>query len=99
MKGNFILGVIVGIAGVYLYRAFAQKSGKNPSDLTIKEMAVLAEDVAREEGSKFSAALKKEYDIVMPSDQVSKKVRAKAKKFTEGRYAIVPDNINQPVTI
>ena len=99
MRGNFILGVLVGIAGVYLFRRFAEKSGKNPSDLTIAEMAVLAEDVAKEEGGKFSEALKKEYDIVMPSDQVSKKVKAKAKRLTEGRYALKPDNVNEPVTI
>jgi hypothetical protein len=82
-----------------LYRQAAKKAQKSPSDLSLKELATVAQTVVTEEGGKFGQALKKEYDIVMPSDQVRRKVRLKAKELTEGRYAIKADNVKPPVSI
>ena len=97
--GDFLIGVAAGILGVYIWRRMSAKAGKNPADLTVSEMAVVAKDVVQEEGGKFGEALKKEYDIVMPADQVSNKVRQKAKELTRGRYAIDPEKIKQPVSL
>lgn len=97
--GDFLIGVAAGILGVYIWRRMSAKAGKNPADLTVSEMAVVAQDVVREEGGKFGEALKKEYDIVMPADQVNKKVKQKAKELTRGRYAIDPAKVKQPVSL
>jgi hypothetical protein len=43
--------------------------------------------------------LKKEYDIIMPSDMVSKKVRKKAKELTKGRYSVSVSDVKTPVSI
>ena len=83
----------------HLWNRVYGKTGKNPADLTVREVAVVAQDVIREEGGKFGEALKREYDIVMPSDQISKKVVEKAKDLTRGRYAIQEDKIKTPVSL
>ena len=99
MKGNFLLGVGVGILAAYLWKQMSKKAGKQPEKLTIEEAVTLAQDVVKDESNKFGSALKKEYDIVMPSDQVSKKVRMRSKELTEGRYAVKVDNIQKPVSL
>lgn len=99
MKGNFLLGLGVGVLAAYIWRQMSKKSGKNPSDLTLNQLGVIAQDVVVEEGGKFGEALKKEYDIVMIPNKYTEKVKRKAKEFTEGRYAIKVDNINPPVSI
>jgi hypothetical protein len=97
--GDFLIGVAAGILGVYIWRRMSAKAGKNPADLTVSEVAVVAKDVIQEEGGKFGEALKKEYDIVMPADQVKKKVRQRARELTRGRYAIDPAKVKEPVSL
>lgn len=99
MKGNFLLGLGVGILAAYLWRQMGTKSKKNPSDLTIKETISVAQDVVKEEADKFGSALKQEYDIVMIPNKYTEKVKRRAKKLTEGRYAIKLDNIKPPVSL
>jgi hypothetical protein len=43
--------------------------------------------------------LKKQYDIIMPSDQISKKVRQKGNEFTQRRREIDLNMIKEPVSI
>jgi|688.fasta_scaffold01175_60 hypothetical protein len=96
---NFLLGAAVGILAAYVWRQIYSKSGKNPVDLTPREIGVITQEVIQEEGNKFGDALKNKYDIVMPSDQISKKVREKARKLTDGRFAIKEDKIKEPVNL
>lgn len=99
MKGNFLLGLGVGILAAYLWKQMNAKSKKNPTDLTIKEAVAVAQQVAEEEANKFGSALRQEYDIVMIPNKYTEKVKRKAKELTEGRYAIKVDNINPSVSL
>lgn len=99
MKSDFLLGIGVGVLAAYFWRKVHIKSGKEPSDMTLRELANVSQNVVAEEGNKFGEALKKEYDIVMPSDQVVKKVKKRAKELTDGRYAIKADNIKPPISL
>jgi hypothetical protein len=67
--------------------------------MTIKDAVALTKEVVSEEASKFSDAVKKQYDIIMPSDLVSKKVKKKAAKLTEGRFAIQEEKVKEPVKL
>jgi hypothetical protein len=84
-KGQTLLWVIGGAAVVYfLYKKYWTPKKE-------KEVAVETEivaDVVKKEADNYSPGLKKKYDIVMPSDQVSKKVQKKAKELTKGRYSV-----------
>lgn len=99
MNRSFLLGFASGILGVYLWRQFRKKSTKSASDLTIKDAVAITKEVVAEEAGKFSDAVKKQYDIIMPSDLVNKKVRQKAKKLTQGRYTIQEEKVKEPVNL
>lgn len=99
MNKNFWLGAAVGLLAAYLWNKAKQKSGKNLNDLSLKDVASITKDVVVEEGGKFSDAVKKEYDIIMPSDQISKKVQQRADKLTRGRYAPQPQKVKEPVKL
>jgi molybdate-binding protein len=94
---NFLLGVGVGVFAYHIIKKMNEK--KDVSQLTPSEIGVIAQDVIRDEGSKFSRVLRSQYDIVMPSDQVSKKVRKRAKQLTEGRYAVKVDQLTPPTSL
>lgn len=99
MKGNFLLGLGVGVLAAYLWRQMSKKAGKAPTELTVSQLGGVAQDVIVEEGGKFGEALKKEYDIVLIPNKYSKAVKEKAKEFTDRRYALKADNINNPVSL
>lgn len=98
-NGNFLLGLAVGVGLVYLWKLTQKVKGDNPNAMGVMEVGEVTKDVVTSEAGKFGQALKAEYDIVMPSDQISKKVRQKAKELTRGRYAIKENNINPPVSL
>lgn len=99
MNRSFLLGFAGGLLGAYLWVQFRKKSSKSASDMTIKDAVALTKEVVAEEAGKFSDAVKKQYDIIMPSDLVNKKVRQKAKKLTEGRYTIQEEKVKEPVNL
>jgi len=99
MRNNFLFGAVVGVLAAYVWRQISVKSGKKATNLTVKELGEVAQDVIQEESGKFSNALKKQYEIIMPSDQISKKVKEKANELTERRYAVIEDNIQKPVKL
>jgi len=82
-KGQTLLWVIGGAAVVY----FLYKKYWTPKKEVAVESKVVS-DVITQESEKYSPSLKRRYDIVMPSDQVSKKVQKKAKELTRGRYSV-----------
>lgn len=99
MNRNFLLGFGAGILGVYLWNQYRKKAIKPTSEMTIKDAVAIAKDVVAEESGKFSDAVKEQYNIIMPSDLVSKRVKKKAAKLTEGRFAIQEDKIKEPVNL
>lgn len=99
MKTNFLIGVGVGVLGVYLYTKFKEKAKKPTSELKVKEVQQLAEQVITEEADKYGSVLQQKYDIQIPVKQMSKKLKQKAKEFTDRRYAIKVDAIQKPVEI
>jgi hypothetical protein len=87
--GQFVLGLLVGALAAHLWH---RKDWAKPAD--IKEKLYTEENTAN-----YSDPLKKKYDIKMPSDLISKKLRKKGEQFTEGRYEVDLMKIKQPVNI
>ena len=84
-KGQTLLWVLGGAAVVYLlYKKYW--TPKKEKEVVVD--AKIVSDVVENESDKYSPSLKRKYDIVMPSDQVSKKVQKKAKELTKGRYSV-----------
>lgn len=92
---NFLFGVLVGGIAAHIWHRKDWKK-KNSSEAKMSEVTA---DVIQEESNKFSGVLKKQYDIVMPSDQISKKVRQKANELTAGRNTVRRDRVKPPVSI
>jgi len=82
---DFVLGLG---AGLVVYHLWNRRVGiKNPEALAVENQVMAATDVLAQTANKYSDALKQDYDIVMPSDQIRKKVRARAKQLTDGRFS------------
>jgi|LauGreDrversion4_2_1035121.scaffolds.fasta_scaffold04628_2 hypothetical protein len=94
---DFVLGVG---AGLVIYHYWNRKVGvKNPEALAVESQVVELGQVLNEKANKYSDALRQDYDIVLPVDQVSKRVRAKAKKLTDGRYSEDLERQKAPLSI
>jgi hypothetical protein len=52
-----------------------------------------------EEAKNYGDALKRQFDIVMPSDVVSKRAEELGKVFTQGRYSIDVTREKAPLSI
>jgi hypothetical protein len=94
---DFLFGAAVGVVAYHIYSKSRQRAGKTP--LTLQEKVQIASDVIEQESQKYSDVLKKQYDIIMPSDQISKKVRQKGNEFTQRRREIDLNMIKEPVSI
>lgn len=94
---NFLFAAAVGALAYHIWRKSTEKSaGKQ---LTPEEQAQVVAEVIVGESQKYSDVLKKQYDIIMPSDRVADKVKAKAKQLTRGRYEVDLNKVKEPVTI
>lgn len=91
--GQFILGLLAGATVMHILHKKGYMSNKPK---TTTEMIV---DIKEEEKAKYPDPIKKKYDIVMPSDLVSKKVRQRAKDLTRGRYEVDLNKVKEPVSI
>jgi len=91
-KDNLIWWVIGGIGAYALYRYYQKKN-------SVKENTNLLGEVLVEEEAKYDSPLLAQYNIVLPADMVSKKVKAKAEQLTNGRYAIQAQRVNAPLFI
>lgn len=90
-KDNFIWWVLGGVGAVALY--YYYQNNKKTS-VTTQDLVV---DVLKEEQDKYSTPFQAEYKIVMPSDMVSAKVKAKAEALRAGRFAIQPEKVQAPL--
>lgn len=95
--GDFLIGALVGGVVYHIYMKSRQKAANKP--MTLSEKVKVAVDVVEQESQKYSDVLKKEYDIIMPSDQISKKVRERGAALTQRRKEINLDKIKEPVSI
>jgi hypothetical protein len=95
--GDFLLGAGAGFLLYHVYRKSSERAGSKP--LSIEEKARIAAEVINDESQKYSDILKQQYDIIMPSDQVSKKVREKANEITRSRYEINLQKIKEPFNL
>lgn len=93
---DFLLGVLAGAVGYHLW---SRMQDKKQSTSAMSDQVALAKQVVGEEAAKFNNVVQKQYDILMPSDLISKKVRKRAKELTEGRYSIDPSKVTQPVSL
>lgn len=93
---NLLIGAIIG--GV-AYHFWLKSKRKNEAKNAEATTMVAVQELVSEQSGRFSPALKKEYDIVLPADMVSKKVRKKAKELTKGRYSVSVKDVKSPVTI
>jgi hypothetical protein len=92
-KDNFIWWVLGGVGAVALWYYYQNNKKKS---VTTKELVV---DVLQEEQDKYSTPFKAEYNIIMPADLVSKRVKERAAVLTAGRYEIQPDKVQAPLFI
>ena len=92
-KDNFIWWVLGGVGAVALWYYYQnnKKKSVNTQDLVV--------DVLNEEQDKYSTPFLVDYNIIMPSDLVSKRVREKAEQLRAGRFAIQPDKVQAPLFI
>jgi DNA gyrase inhibitor GyrI len=94
-KDNLIWWVIGGIGAYALYRYYHNKPKVVP---TFDDSKVL-DIVVAEEANQYPEQLQTQYNIVLPVDMVSKKVKAKGEELRSGRYAIQPQRINNPLSL
>jgi hypothetical protein len=92
-KDNLIWWIVGGLGAYALYRYY-QKKGKKPLD-----DSKVVDIVIAEEQDKYSTPFQAEYNIVMPSDMISAKVRAKSAELRAGRFAIQTDKVQAPLYI
>jgi hypothetical protein len=92
-KDNLIWWVVGGIAAYALYRYY-----KNKKDIKVIDADIMSE-VVNEEEDKYPNSLLAQYNIILPVDMVSKKVKAKAEELRAGRFALQPQRINKPVSL
>ena len=93
-KDNFLLYVLLGAGALGLWYYYKNRNKNEP--LTITDINT---QVMNEEAIKFPQPFLADYNIVMPSDLVSKRVKEKAAQLTAGRYEIQNDKINDPLFI
>ena len=107
-KIGFMTGVLVGAVAVgywyWMKNYNAEKSSvptpvKSTTAMQGATQSFVGQDLEQktfvDEG--FTTATMKDFNIVMPPVQASAKVKAKAAKLTEGRFAIINSRINPPV--
>jgi hypothetical protein len=94
-KDNLIWWVLGGIAAFGIYRYYTKNN-----KATISEQD-LTKAVLKDEQNKYieRGSLLANYNIILPADMVSKKVKAKGEELRQGRFAIQPQRINEPVFI
>lgn len=93
-KDNILLYVLLGAGALGLWYYYKNRNKKRAVTITD-----ITNEVAKEEAIKFPEPFLADYNIVMPSDLVSKRVQEKAAVLTQGRYEIQNDKIQDPLFI
>lgn len=100
MKSWQYLGLAATILGVatiiYINRREKARSRK---PLTDAEISGIVAEVQADERAKYSDALLREYEVVLPTGIADKKVREKAEQITRKRYAVNPKKIRKPLMV
>ena len=89
---DILIGILIGVVAAHLWNMQKRKKNNPGSNILVK-------DVIDEEAIKYSNPLSQKYDIVMPSDIVSKKLKQRADKITADRYKYDKNKIKNPVSI
>lgn len=93
-KDNLIWWIVGGVAAYALYQYY-----KNKNKVVVNNSSNLVDVVVDEEQTKYPEPFLAQYNIVLPADMVSKRVKAKGEELRSGRYAIQAQRINEPVYI
>lgn len=93
---EFVIAFLAGALAAHLWhwKDWSKKNKKSNPDMT-----KITTDVIANESSKYPDPLLKDYNIVMPSDQIAKKVREKAADIEQARYSTKLEKIKKPVLI
>jgi hypothetical protein len=107
-KKGLMTGIVLGALAVgvwyWMKKSKTQDAASGvqaatPTDSKSETKSFVGENVIKtsfvEEG--FTEATLRDFKIVMPPVHASKKVMAKAQRLTDGRYAIINNNIKPPV--
>lgn len=94
---NFILGIAVGAIGMHLLHQMGYMGDAKGQGAA--EPKPEGQPMKDEEAKNYSGALTRQYNILMPSDMVSRKMKEVGKEFTQGRYSIDESKINPPISI
>jgi hypothetical protein len=78
--------VAIGAASLIYYYSRDKKKPK----LVVEQKEILGTEVAKQEASKYSNGLLKEYDILIPHAHPSKSVREKAELVSKERHQVNP---------
>jgi hypothetical protein len=92
-KDNFIWWALGGVGALALWYYYQNNKKKS---VTTQDLVV---DVLNEEQDKYSTPFQVDYNIIMPSDLISKRVREKGEQLRAGRFAIQPDKVQAPLYI
>jgi len=100
MNNLYYIGLGAALAGIatIIYLNRKEKEMKN-KPFTDAEITSIVEQVKVEEASKYSNALLKDYEIVLPPVVADKRVREKAEQITRNRNKINPKKIKKPLMI
>ena len=100
MKSLQYLGIAAALLGVativYLNRRDKRRSQQ---PLTRADVITAVAEVQVEQAARYSNALLRDYEVVLPTGVASKKVREKADEITRKRYAINPKRIKKPLMV
>jgi len=105
MNKGFGFGFLIGAGAItawYLYNKSKEKTapaGTLTTDTAVVEVNSAVGKATKMVESTFTAATLKDFNIIMPPVQANAAVKAQAAELTDGRYAVLPENILPPVNL
>lgn len=100
MKTLEYVGIGAAVLGIATIIYMNRKEKKQAdAQMTKTDLSAIVEEVQVEEEQKYSNALLKQYEVVIPTAVASKRVREKAQQISKDRRKVNPKKIKKPLTI
>ena len=90
--------LLLGVAAI-IYMNRRQKSASSNASLKVLVDEEIIPLVQQEEASKYTNALLKQYEVVLPTAVASKRVREKAEVIARERRRIHPKKVKTPISV